>query len=277
MTYSQSAALSLLLQGRWVVLTGAGISLNSGISTYRDDKGTWLRSDPIKHQEFIMQSEKRKRYWARSAVGWPPVAAAQPNSIHHQLVALERANRVIGVITQNVDRLHQKAGHKQVIDLHGRLDRVRCLACDHFEDRQALQQRLILKNPFLKHHTAELAPDGDAQLEDHITEQITPVNCERCDGLLMPDVVFFGGTVPRERVTLAQQWVDHSDGLLVLGSSLMVYSGFRLCKAIKSKGKPLIIVNKGITRADEIADFKIEEDCATLLETLIKSFQNSLH
>ncbi len=269
MTQTLTQALTLISKRRWTVLTGAGISSNSGIPTYRDDKGVWLRSDPIKHQEFLELPDKRKRYWARSAVGWPPVASAQPNQVHHALVQLEQQGVVSGVITQNVDRLHQKAGQQKVIDLHGRLDRVRCLSCSTFEDRHALQERLITTNPFLQDHTAELAPDGDAQLEDHITEQITPVNCVSCNGLLMPDVVFFGGTVPRERVELAHRWLEESEGLLVLGSSLMVYSGYRFCKWIKAQNKPLIIINKGLTRADDIADIKINDDCSAVLNSLL--------
>jgi NAD-dependent SIR2 family protein deacetylase len=265
-----SSELTRLSRQRWVVLTGAGVSLGSGIPTYRDDTGAWLRSTPIQHQEFLSSLEKRKRYWARSALGWPFVASAQPNPVHHTLAQLEQQGRVSGVITQNVDRLHQKAGQQKVIDLHGRIDRVRCLDCNRFEDRHRLQERLIAANPFLLSYTAELAPDGDAQLEDSITEKITPVNCVSCNGLLMPDVVFFGGTVPRDRVELAHKWLEESDGLLVLGSSLMVYSGYRFCKWIKAQNKPLVIVNRGITRADDLADLKLNQDCEAVLNSLLK-------
>lgn len=253
----------------WLVITGAGISLNSGIPTYRDDKGNWLRSDPIKHHEFIHYENKRKRYWARSAVGWPPVERAQPNDVHYALAELEKRGYITGLITQNVDRLHQKAGQQNVIDLHGRLDRVRCLNCGQYEERWQLQVRLLERNPFLTPLTAELAPDGDAHVEDKTIEKITPVNCMSCDGILMPDVVFFGGTVPKKTNLATAQLYEQSNGVLVVGSSLMVYSGFRFCKLAKQDGRPLIIINRGKTRADNFADYKIERDCQSVLSALI--------
>ncbi|NVJ59401.1 MAG: NAD-dependent protein deacetylase [Gammaproteobacteria bacterium] len=256
----------------WMVITGAGISLSSGIPTYRDDSGKWLRSDPIKHQEFIQYQDKRKRYWARSIVGWPPVARAQPNRIHRLLVKLEQLGLISGIVTQNVDRLHQKAGHQNVIDLHGRLDRARCLTCGEYEDRSMLQQRLIQENPFLDQQSAILAPDGDAYVEDELTERLTPVNCLKCNGTLMPDVVFFGGTVPKQTNIATANLYDKSNGLLVLGSSLMVYSGYRFCKLAHQNHKPLLIVNRGKTRADELATQKITAECGELLSSIVEHF-----
>lgn len=263
------ALFRLLQQSKpWLVITGAGISLNSGIPTYRDDDGNWLRSDPIKHQEFINFSEKRKRYWARSAVGWPPVAKAQPNENHHLLAQLEAKGLIGGLITQNVDRLHQRAGHQQVIDLHGRLDRVRCLHCNAYEDRTHLQQRLLAMNPFLQPLTADLAPDGDAYVEDELTEKIVPVDCQQCGGHLMPDVVFFGGAVPQATHRATQQLFNACRGVMAIGSSLMVYSGYRFCKMAKTAGKPLLIINRGKTRADDLADLKIDDDCQITLKAI---------
>jgi NAD-dependent SIR2 family protein deacetylase len=250
---------------RWLVITGAGISLDSGIPTYRDQSGKWLRSDPITHQEFIQDEAKRKRYWARSAVGWPAVANAKPNSIHQQLAKFQQRDKLIGVITQNVDRLHQKAGHHQVVDLHGRLDRVVCLACQAYESRDAVQLRLLEANSFLRHVQALNTPDGDAEVEDQHTENIQLVYCQQCHGNIMPDVVFYGGTIPKTTHIKTMQWFEECDGVLVLGSSLMVYSSFRFCKLAKQAGKQLVIVNQGVTRADDLADTKLDMDCAEFL------------
>lgn len=254
----------------WLVITGAGVSLNSGIPTYRDDNGDWLRSDPIRHHEFLQCEDKRKRYWARSAVGWPAVERAQPNDVHYAFAELERRGYIAGLITQNVDRLHQRAGQQKVIDLHGRLDRVRCLSCGQYEARRHLQVRLLALNPFLKSFTAELAPDGDAYVEDEIIKRITPVNCLICGGILMPDVVFFGGAVPKRTNLATAQLYQRGNGVLVVGSSLMVYSGFRFCKLAKQEGKPLMIINRGKTRADDVVDYKIERDCLAVLAALVR-------
>jgi len=245
----------------WLVITGAGISAESGIPTYRNDNGDWIRSEPITHQQFIEKESMRKRYWARSAIGWPMVAEAQPTSTHFALVALEKKGILSGLITQNVDGLHQKAGHTEVIDLHGRVDKVKCLSCQMKVARAELQEKLIEKNPFLAKITGEIAPDGDASIEDHITEKIILVSCSECDGTLMPDVVFYGGSVPAITNQRTETLYSQSKGVFVLGSSLMVYSSFRFCKKASADGKSIIIINKGKTRADEIADLKIEADC----------------
>lgn len=255
----------------WLVITGAGISLSSGIPTYRDDKGNWLRSAPIQHQEFINDEQKRKRYWARSLVGWPPVAHAKPSETHHLLTEMHDIGLISGVITQNVDRLHQKAGLKNVIDLHGRLDRVVCLQCKQYENRDSVQTRLIDINPELEplvNHSEHIvkAPDGDAYVEDKVTESIKLVNCKRCQGVIMPDVVFFGGSVPKHIHEQTNTLFTRSQGLLVLGSSLMVYSSYRFCKLAKQHNKPLVIINRGKTRADELADVHIKQDCTLALK-----------
>lgn len=257
---------------RLVVLTGAGISAASGIPTYRDHGGRWQRNEPIQHGEFIQYAEKRRRYWARSAVGWPAVASAKPNSAHAALTKLEKAGYARLLVTQNVDRLHQQAGHQNVIDLHGRLDRAVCLHCGETETREQIQIRLLDKNPALAQNSIELAPDGDAHVEDRLTENLEEPVCLTCGGVLMPDVVFFGGTVPRERVEAVNQALEQAEALLIVGSSLMVYSGFRFCKTAFELGLPLAAVNQGQTRADGLLSFKLEQDCQTALETLINQF-----
>ncbi len=261
---------------RWLVITGAGLSAASGIPTYRDAEGQWQRSDPIKHQEFIRQAEKRQRYWARSLVGWPPVSRAQPNRAHEALVEIEKRGVLNGLITQNVDRLHQRAGQKHVIDLHGRLDRVVCLHCDKKVSRDEFQYQLLEANQFMQdvindgsNYRPQLAPDGDAFVEDKLTEKMTVPPCSRCGGVLMPDVVFFGGTLKPEIRQASQSLFDQSEGVIVFGSSLTVFSAFRFCRKAAELGKPLLVISEGKTRADDIATAKYTMDCATALDTLL--------
>lgn len=255
-------------RSRLLVITGAGISAESGIPTYRDDSGQWQRSRPIQHQEFIRSEDYRQRYWSRSAVGWPPVASAQPNQAHLALAQLEAAGKLSLLVTQNVDRLHQRAGHQQVIDLHGRMDRVICLGCGQYEDRNALQQRLLSDNPFLHHLTAPMAPDGDADIRDGYAQQIRSPRCLQCGGIPMPDVVFYGGSVPKQRVARIQAALQQSDGILVVGSSLSVYSAYRFCKAAQTLDIPIAILNRGTTRADDIASLKVSAECGETLATI---------
>ncbi|MCW8876580.1 MAG: NAD-dependent protein deacetylase [Kangiellaceae bacterium] len=264
----QLSQVQQLLSSRqhWLVITGAGISTESGIPTYRNDNGDWVRSDPITHQQFLESEDKRKRYWARSAVGWPMIAKARPSKTHKALVEIENKGFLSGLITQNVDRLHQKAGHNKVIDLHGRMDRVKCLSCGNAEERSDLQLRIIDKNRFLESITGEVAPDGDASIEEEITERIDIVACKNCNGVLMPDVVFYGGSVPKQTNEATAKLYSRSKGLLVLGSSLMVYSSYRFCKLAKQDSKPIVLINKGKTRADELADIKLVEDCSIIEE-----------
>ena len=250
---------------RWVLLTGAGISAGSGIPTYRDARGQWLRTTPIQHQEFINHPSKRQRYWGRSMVGWPGVRDARPNPIHLAVTRLESLNRVTLIITQNVDRLHQRAGSQQVIDLHGRLDRVCCLDCGAGYEREYVQQQLLRLNPHHCDFSVQPRPDGDADLSDADVASIRPFDCEACGGMLMPDVVFFGGSVPRARVEACEQALRECHGLLVVGSSLQVYSGFRFCKQAHAMGKPIVVLNEGITRADAFADLKITDNALNIL------------
>ena len=249
---------------RWVVLTGAGMSADSGIPTYRDDNGTWLRNRPIQHQEFIQQPEARQRYWGRSMIGWPYVRDARPNTNHMALTKFERSGRSSLIITQNVDRLHQAASSQQVIDLHGRLDRVVCLDCGAGYERDRVQQELTKLNPQHRGFASAARPDGDADLSAQQVSAVTVWDCEVCGGMLKPDVVFFGGTVPRERVSRCQEALTAADGLLVLGSSLQVFSGFRFCRQAINQGKPLVILNEGATRADELATLKINANALTV-------------
>lgn len=258
-----------MVQGRTLmVLTGAGVSAPSGIPTYRDDEGQWKRSDPIQHQEFLNQKEKRQRYWARSLVGWKNVAAAKPNDCHVQLARLESEGRLTGLVTQNVDGLHQAAGQTNVIDLHGRLDQVVCLKCDDLSDRAMLQQQLESLNPELSNYAARSLPDGDADIDDFNMASVLVPDCTKCGGMLKPHVVFFGDNVPTTRVTLAMNTLDRADALLVVGSSLQVYSGYRFCKAAANQGKPIICINKGLTRADPLISIKIEMDAAPALSEI---------
>jgi len=253
---------------RLFILTGAGCSTASGLGDYRDNNGQWKRAQPITGQTFIQNELARKRYWARSSVGWPAFKEAQPGLAHTALASIEASNRLTVLVTQNVDRLHQKAGHKNVIDLHGVLDVVRCLGCSKTEDRNHFQLRLITSNNWLANLSAEYAPDGDADLEiDNIEDLIVP-NCQICKGLLKPDVVFFGENVQKETVVDAMKKLRASDALLVVGSSLMVYSGFRFCREAQKHGIPIILINNGLTRADDIATFKVDGDCGLRLEKL---------
>ena len=188
---------------RWTVLTGAGVSANSGIPTYRDRTGRWLRVDPIQHKEFVETETKRKRYWARSMVGWGGVDGARPNATHYALAELERAGKVDLLITQNVDRLHQKAGSQRVVDLHGRLDQVVCLNCGEQESRQSFQTRLLQANPFVTDYQHIARPDGDADVPDAYVEKTTIPECKQCSGVVMPDVVFLVAPYPEHGLILA--------------------------------------------------------------------------
>lgn len=260
---------------RIVILTGAGISQGSGIPTYRDSDGNWLRNDPITHQEFTTCTQKRQRYWGRSLVGWPGVRDARPNDAHRALVALEQEGRVELLITQNVDRLHQRAGSAAVIDLHGRLDRVICLDCANFSQRDHMQQRLEASNPHLSSLAADVRPDGDADLSGEQVASVVVPACEACGGTLMPDVVFFGGAVPRDRVARCTDALARADALLVIGSSLRVFSGYRFCRGAAEAGKPIAIVNPGVTRGDALATLKLSHAVEALLPSLSPAITTS--
>ncbi len=254
---------------RIFVLTGAGCSTNSGIPDYRDADGSWKRPQPVTYQAFMGDPAVRQRYWARSLIGWRRFGRARPNETHHALARLETLGKSEMLLTQNVDRLHQAAGSTGVIDLHGRLDQVRCMGCGALVPRDTLQAELVRLNPAWADLDAADAPDGDADLDDRDFSGFTVPPCPHCRGVLKPDVVFFGENVPRPRVDTAIHHLDQADALLVVGSSLMVYSGFRFVQAAAKAGKPTAAVNLGRTRADGLLTLKVEESCAEALAFLL--------
>lgn len=247
------------------VLTGAGVSTSAGIPDYRDEQGEWKRARPVEYRPFMTKPDVRQRYWSRSMVGWPFVARAQPTAAHR---ALARLATVRTLITQNVDGLHQAAGSRNVIDLHGRLNLVRCMECGHTLCRGEVQQVLLASNPQWADIEGRVAPDGDVDLDGRDYSDFIVPACPRCGGILKPDVVFFGETVPGERVTRAFAGVADADALLVVGSSLMVYSGFRFAEAAAAAGKPIAAINLGRTRADHLLALKVSEPCDAVLSAL---------
>jgi NAD-dependent SIR2 family protein deacetylase len=255
----------LYRHSRLFVLTGAGCSTESGIPDYRNAEGSWKRARPILLQTFLADAAARRRYWARSLAGWRRFRAAGPNEAHRALARLQREGRVERLVTQNVDGLHQAAGSLEVIDLHGRLDRVRCMGCERLLEREAIQLELLRLNPAWAQLNAPDAPDGDSDLEGHDFSSFDVPECAACGGLLKPDVVFFGERVPPERVDNAMQALTRADAMLVIGSSLMVYSGYRFAYAAAHAGKPIAAVNLGRTRADELLTLKVEQPCAAAL------------
>ena len=256
---------------RLAVLTGAGVSTSSGIPDYRDLQGDWKRARPVEFRPYMTDPKVRQRYWARSVVGWPIVSRAQPNGAHRRLARLEEMGFVQLLITQNVDGLHSTAGSRNVIDLHGRLDTVRCMRDDHAIPRAELQRQLLVSNPTWMEIEGRVAPDGDVDLDGRDYSEFLVPDCPQCGGILKPDVVFFGETVPRERVDRAFEGVAKADALLVVGSSLMVYSGFRFAEAAAAAGKPIAAVNLGRTRADHLLAWKISEPCEEALTEAISA------
>lgn len=252
---------ALAAHPRWTVLSGAGLSTESGIPDYRGPSGVRRRSDPMSYDEFATSAAGRRRYWARSHLGWHRIAEARPNPGHHAVAALQRAGRVATVITQNVDRLHQAAGSERVIDLHGTLAEVVCLDCADRTDRDVLQRRLVQANPGFGARAADVRgvnPDGDVDLAAADVADFVTVPCLACGSdRLKPDVVFFGESVPRERVDRAYAAVDSTAALLVLGSSLSVMSGYRFVRHAHRQGWPVVIVNQGATRGDAEADLHV--------------------
>ncbi|MBB1089148.1 NAD-dependent protein deacetylase [Lysobacter sp. SG-8] len=269
------AALADWLQHfpRVLALTGAGCSTASGIPGYRDDRGQWKRSAPITWQAFSSDPLARARYWARSLVGWPVVERARPNGAHFALARLEALGHVGHLVTQNVDGLHEQAGSRVVIDLHGRIDMTRCLDCFLPFPRSQLQAVLEGLNPDWRGLHAGAAPDGDADLEGLDFTRFTVPPCPVCGGTLKPDVVFFGENVPRERVARAQAALERADALLVVGSSLMVYSGYRFARLAHGTGRPIAILNAGVTRADALASLKLHADAAQALEACVRRLE----
>lgn len=265
------AALGLLVDllagRRFVALTGAGCSTESGIPDYRGQGRAGPRN-PIQHDAYIRRAEVRQRYWARATVGWVRFAGARPNAAHHALAALEAAGALAGVITQNVDRLHHAAGSRRVVELHGALADVRCLACGQVEPRAAVHERLVAENPGWLARAAAPTPDGDADLPDEAVTAFRVVPCERCGGVLKPDVVFFGGTVGEATMAAAWSLLGVAGALLVVGSSLAVYSGFRFARRAHELGLPVALVNEGPTRADELAEVRLAARAGDVLPRL---------
>nr|WP_308257361.1 NAD-dependent protein deacetylase [Pseudonocardia lacus] len=265
-------ALDLLAGRSLVALTGAGLSTDSGIPDYRGP-GSPNRT-PMTFQEFRSGADARRRYWARSHVGWTRMARAAPNAGHRALAALERSGPLRGLITQNVDGLHTDAGSREVIDLHGRVADVVCLDCDRRTPRADLAARLTALNPGFVEAVGPAAerPDGDAELDQVVVDGFRLADCTGCGGPLKPDVVFFGENVPRERVARAYRMVDAlrpvGGALLVAGSSLTVMSGLRFVKHAHKHGVPVVIVNRGATRGDALADVLVGSGCSEVLSTL---------
>ena len=253
---------------RVFALTGAGCSTASGIPDYRDDAGEWKRRPPVMIQAFRSEDAVYRRYWARAYAGWPRLTAAAPNAAHRAFADWETAGTLLQLVTQNVDRLHQRAGSRAVIDLHGRLDVVVCLGCGDRTSRTSVQETMAAANPVWRTQ-ATTAPDGDADIDAGVIESFTAPRCDRCGGLLKPDVVFFGENVPRDRYEQACAALAGADALLVAGSSLMVYSGFRFVRLAHEAGLPIAIVNRGRTRADDLAELKIEGDVGTTLTAAV--------
>jgi len=256
----------LVARGDVAVLTGAGISTESGIPDYRGETGRQRPATPMTYQEFTGSATSRQRYWARSHLGWRFITGVEPNAGHRAVADLQRRGLLTGVVTQNVDGLHQAAGATDVNELHGGLDRVVCLSCKEVTPRLELHERLTEANPGWAREALPLKPDGDVDLDD--TSEFVTVGCTGCDGVLKPDVVFFGEPVPKDRAVRAFAAVDAARSLLVLGSSLTVMSGYRFVLHAKKHGKTVAIVNQGPTRGDAHADLKLDAPLGTTLASL---------
>lgn len=255
-----------------LVITGAGISTASGIPDYRDREGVRRGKQPMMYQEFLANPAARQRYWARALLGWPRMLAAQPNAAHRALAQLQAAGKISGLITQNVDALHTFAGSPAVTELHGSLHRVVCLDCGQRGERTAVQQQMLVDNPYLSSIEAVQAPDGDTLLDEAYIADFRLPTCPHCAGVrLKPDVVFFGENVASDTAARAMAQADQAAGLLVVGTSLMAWSAFRLCKHMAGQGKPILAINQGKTRADELLTAKFEVPCETLLPHVVEA------
>ena len=262
--------LVALLTGRRIaVLTGAGLSTDSGIPDYRGPDSP--PANPMTIRQFTTNRDYRRRYWARNHLGWRHMAQTQPNAGHRALAALERAGLISGVITQNVDLLHTKAGSSAVINLHGTYDRVICLDCGHTMSRTTLAEKLEAANPGFTERAERVgglavAPDADAVVAD--TESFQFIDCPACGGILKPDIVYFGESVAKEIVHQCYSMIDQSEALLVAGSSLTVFSGYRFVRHAAATGVPVAIVNRGTTRGDDLATVKVDGGCSPILTLL---------
>jgi len=271
-TTSLDAMVDLVAGRGVVVLSGAGLSTESGIPDYRGASGALRKHTPMTYEVFAGSAQARQRYWARSHLGWRAMAGAQPNIGHRAVAALRASGHVDGVITQNVDGLHQAAGTlPEVVDLHGSLDRVICLTCGAFSERTELERRLNEANPVFDGVAARINPDGDVDLAEDAVRRFRSVDCDSCgEGVLKPDVVFFGENVPKARVERCNELVDAAEALLVLGSSLTVMSGLRFVRRAAEAGKPVVIVNQGVTRGDRYATERIEAPLGAALVELVE-------
>lgn len=255
-----------------LVLTGAGISTESGIPDYRSEKvGLYARSNhrPIQYQEFVRSATTRRRYWARNYVGWPRFSSSQPNGTHEAIQQLQDVGKVSCIVTQNVDSLHTKAGSTNVIELHGSAYRVHCLQCGTFYDRHKIQTELEETNDTFENIQSAMRPDGDVEISQEMVDKFRPPFCESCGGILKPDIVFFGDNVPKERVEKVKSSVEECGGLLVLGSSLTVFSSYRIILQAVEESKEICVVNIGATRADHLVDLKISAKCGDALPQLL--------
>jgi NAD-dependent SIR2 family protein deacetylase len=271
-TTDQVGALAeLVAAGGVVVLSGAGLSTESGIPDYRGPSGTLVRGAPMTYQTFTGDPAARRRYWARSHVGWRTIARAHPNAGHRAVADLQRRGLLAGVVTQNVDGLHQAGGARDVVELHGSLDRVVCLTCGDLLSREELDRRLHEANPGFDVQATAVHPDGDVALADEDVDRFRIVDCQVCDGgMLKPDVVFFGETVPAERVQRCFALVENARMLLVLGSSLTVMSGRRFVRRAAKLGIPVAIVNRGVTRGDTYSTLTVDGQLGVVLPELVR-------
>jgi NAD-dependent SIR2 family protein deacetylase len=265
-----SALADLLAGGDVVALTGAGVSTDSGIPAYRDEEGRWKQTAPMQFRDFVGSELSRQRYWARSMVGWQRMAQAAPNDAHRALAEMEQRGLLRLLITQNVDGLHSAAGSENVVDLHGRLDRVICLGCKNVTPRAELQAKLVAENAEFLGQSFVARADGDVELAvDYERFRLTA--CAACGGVLKPDVVFFGENVPVPRVERAMGSLDGARALLIAGSSLMVFSGFRFARTAARLGVPIAVVNLGRTRADELATLRVAGNVGDLLQGALRA------
>ncbi|MEA2119830.1 NAD-dependent protein deacetylase [Halovibrio sp. HP20-50] len=257
----------------WVI-TGAGVSTDSGIPDYRDADGQWKRSPPVQHGDFMGSHAVRQRYWARALVGFKALREAQVSGAHQALAALERMGFVEMLVTQNVDRLHQRAGSKKVIDLHGRADTVSCMSCGYHMMRHAMHSEMAQLNPRFAALDAGHAPDGDADLETDFSG-FTVFDCPRCGGILKPDVVYYGDVVPPARRLAAQAGLQNAEAVLAVGTSLMVYSGYRFCRDAHGMGLPVASLSLGVTRADALLTHQWRAPLTPVLEQVVSCLKGA--
>ena len=262
----------LVADGDVVILSGAGLSTESGIPDYRGPSGLARRAEPMTYQAFTGDAAARQRYWARSHLGWRHIAQAAPNDGHHAVTELQRRGLLSGIITQNVDGLHQQAGARDVVELHGSLSRVICLGCGERTPRDELDRRLRAANPDWDAEARRVNPDGDAVLDDGATDGFRLVGCLRCAGALKPDVIFFGENVPPGRVADCYALVSAARVLLVLGSSLTVMSGYRFVRHAAKLGIPVAIINQGTTRGDTQATLALDAPLGPALSALTTEY-----